>query len=189
MMVIFGQYNKATKTVIAFGADYNADCQAENLTKFLNQVRTVCFGRDNGCLLFGPYKNFVAVKLTNNYSNNRPHDPHGFKEVVKIKYDAIKVVAGKFSNGTAVMMALLEAEPIPLTWANYCAMPPADKLWEERGGKLNKTILFLMNSKNNNAKKDLRLAYSQGNMTAYPSIIEGMAIYLLTQYPNKNSSN
>ena len=46
-----------------------------------------------------------------------------------------------------------------------------------------------MTSKNNNAKKDLRLAYSQGNMTAYPSTIELLARYLSIQYPNKNSSN
>ena len=40
-----------------------------------------------------------------------------------------------------------------------------------------------MNSKNKQAKKDLRLAYSQGNMTAYLPNIEAMAWYLLIQYP------
>ena len=50
-------------------------------------------------------------------------------------------------------------------------------------------MLFPMNSKNDNAKKDLRLVYSQGNMTGYPSTIEGMARYLSTQYPNKNYAN
>ena len=33
------------------------------------------------------------MKLMNNYSNNKPHNPHGFKEEVKIKYDAVKAVA------------------------------------------------------------------------------------------------
>ena len=46
-----------------------------------------------------------------------------------------------------------------------------------------------MNSKNNNVKKDLHLAYSQENMTVYPTTIKGMARYLSTQYPNKNSAN
>ena len=46
-----------------------------------------------------------------------------------------------------------------------------------------------MNSKNDNTKKDLRLAYSQGNITAYSPTIEAMARYLSTQYPNKNSTN
>ena len=41
-----------------------------------------------------------------------------------------------------------------------------------------------MNSKNKNAKKDLRLAYSQGNYTAYPSDIKAAAWYLSTQYPS-----
>ena len=42
-------------------------------------------------------------------------------------------------------------------------------------------MLFLMNLKNNNANKDLRLACSQENMTAYQSIIESMARYLSIQ--------
>ena len=46
-----------------------------------------------------------------------------------------------------------------------------------------------MNSKNDNAKKDLRLAYSQGNKTAYPLTIKAMARYMSTQYPNKNSAH
>ena len=89
----------------------------------------------------------------NNYNNNKPHDLHSFKEEVQIKYNAIKVVARRFLNETAAMMALLEAETVPLTWVDYCAMPPADRLvWEERGDELNKTMLYLMNSKHNNAK-------------------------------------
>ena len=68
------------------------------------------------------------MKLINNYSNNKPHDSHGFKEEVKIKYDTVKAVAGKFPNGIAAMMALIKAEVPSLTWVDYCAMPPADQL-------------------------------------------------------------
>ena len=46
-----------------------------------------------------------------------------------------------------------------------------------------------MNSKNENAKKDLHLAYSQGNITAYPSDFESMAKYLSTQYVNNKPAN
>ena len=46
-----------------------------------------------------------------------------------------------------------------------------------------------MNSKNETAKKDLWLAYSQGNHTAYPPNIELAARYLTTQYPNIKSGN
>ena len=50
-------------------------------------------------------------------------------------------------------------------------------------------MLYLMNSKNKHAKKDLCLAYSQGSLTAYPPTIEGMARYISTQYPNNKPPN
>ena len=50
-------------------------------------------------------------------------------------------------------------------------------------------MLYLINTKNGNAKKDLRLAYSQGNMTVYPPTFKGMARYLSTQYPNNKSAH
>ena len=46
-----------------------------------------------------------------------------------------------------------------------------------------------MNSKNDNVKKDLRLAYSQGNKTAYPLNLESMARYLLPMYSIKSANN
>ena len=191
MTIIYGQCNKATKTEIALGENYNADRQAGNPIEFLKQVCIVCFRSDDGCLSFKPYKQVVAVKLMNNYSNNKPHDPHGFKEEVKIKYYAVKVVAGRFPNGTAVMMELLGAAAAPpIDGAGYYGLTPYKQpIWEEKGDDLNKAMLFLMNLKNDNTKKDLCLAYSQGNMTAYPSTIKLKIRYLSPQYPNKNSAN
>ena len=93
----------------------------------------------------------------------------------------------KFPNGTGTMMELLKAEPIPLTLANYCAMTVADQaMWEERGDAVTKAMLLLLNSKNDKAKKDLCLAYSQRNKTAYPLTANAMVRYMSTQYPNKN---
>ena len=46
-----------------------------------------------------------------------------------------------------------------------------------------------MNSKNEIAKEDLRLAYSQGDYTAYLADIEAAARYLSTQYPNNKPAN
>ena len=83
------------------------DSQAENLIEFLKGVHIGCFGSNNGGLSFGPYKQVVGVKSMNNYSNNKPHDPHGFKEEVKIKYNAVKAVDGRFPNRTAVMKEFL----------------------------------------------------------------------------------
>ena len=50
-------------------------------------------------------------------------------------------------------------------------------------------MFHVMNSMNKHAKKDLRLAYSQGNMTAYPPNIKAIARYLSTQYSNNNLFN
>ena len=99
-------------------------------------------------------------------------------------------IAGKFPKGTGPMMELLGAEAIPLTWANYCGMPAPEQLsWEEKGDASTKAMLLLMNSKNDAAKKDLRLSYSQGNKKAYPETVKAMARYLSTQYNNKVPNN
>ena len=83
------------------------------------------------------------------------------------------------------MELLSNAQPVALDRADYCALPEANQLvWEQRTDALNQSMLYLMNSKNEIAKKDLRLAYSQGNNTAYPLDIESMARYLSIQYAN-----
>ena len=50
-------------------------------------------------------------------------------------------------------------------------------------------MLYLINSKNDNAKKNLDLTYSQENMTTYSPIIKGMARYLSTQYHNNKPAH
>ena len=102
------------KTKIALGAIYAADRQAWRLIEFLNWLHTVCFGDDDGGLSYTPYKQVVAMKLLNNFSNSKPYDTRGFIEEVKIKYNSVKAIAGKFPNGTAVMILLLAAETKPL---------------------------------------------------------------------------
>ena len=117
----------------------------------------------------------------NIFSDAKPNDPHGFKEELKIKY-----VFGKFPNGTGLMLELLKAEVPPLDWAVYCRLLVAEQLiWEEKGDASTKAMLLLMNSKNDNAKKDLRLLYSQGNKSAYAVSAEAMS----TQDSNKAPNN
>ena len=123
----------------------------------------------------GPYKQVVAIKSLNTYTNNEPQDPHGYKEQVKFKYEATKVIVGKFPNGTATLMEILSKATVSLDWAGYCALSEEDQFVRElRADALNQSMLYLMNLKNENAKKDLRLAYSQGNNTAYLSNIESL---------------
>ena len=126
-----------------------------------------------------------------NCTNNEPCDSCGFKEQVKIKYKATKAIADKFPNGTASLIELLSnTHPVVLDQTGYCALPEADQLvWELRANALNQPMLCLMIPKNKNSKKDLRLAYSQGNNTAYLSDIKPIARYLSTQYPNNKPAN
>ena len=126
----------------------------------------------------------------NNFSNNKHHDPHGFKEEIKIKYDSLKTRDEKFPNGTAAMMTLPAATAPPQDWAYYCGLTSEEQLvWGERDDELNKPMHYLMILKNKHAKKDLYLAYSQNNMTTYPPNIKGMARYLATQSPNNKPAN
>ena len=182
IMILFWQCDEATKTKIALGATYATDRQAGRLSAFLKQMRTVCFSGGDGVLSYGPYKQVVAIKSLNAYTNNKHQDPHGFKEQVKIKYEATEAIAGKFSNGTAALMELLSnAHSAPFDWAGYCTLPEANQLVRAvRDNTLNQLMLYLMNSKNKDTKKDLCLAYPQGNNTAYLSDIESMARYLST---------
>ena len=131
--------------------------------------------------MFKPYKNVVVVKSLNNFSNAKPNDPHRFKEELKIKYDAIIAVVGNFPNGTGPMLELLAAEVPALDWVAYYGMTVANQeIWEAKGDASTKAMLLLMNPKNDAAKKDLRLLYSQGNITAYPVTAKLMASYLST---------
>ena len=54
----------------------------------------------------------------NNFGNNKLHDPHGYKEEVKLKYNSGKAIAQKFPNGTAAMMILLTANVQHLFYTN-----------------------------------------------------------------------
>ena len=95
IMILFGQCDEATKTEIALGATYTAGRQAGRLSAFIERLRKVCFSSDDGGLSYRPYKQVVAIKLMNNYTNNKFQDPHGFKEQVKIKYEFTKAIAVK----------------------------------------------------------------------------------------------
>ena len=50
-------------------------------------------------------------------------------------------------------------------------------------------MIYMMNLNNKNTKKDLRLAYSQENYTAYLLNISATARYISTQYPNNKPAS
>ena len=77
----------------------------------------------------------------------------------------------RFPNRTGPMMELLKAESRPLNWNGYCGMNVADQaIWKERGDVSTKAMLLFLNSKNDNAKKDLHLLYSHENNGALPKL-------------------
>ena len=78
IIIIFGQCDEATKTKITLRATYAMDRKEGNLINFVNRLQTVCLGGDDGGLSYGPYKQVIAIKSMNNYTNNEPYDPHGF---------------------------------------------------------------------------------------------------------------
>ena len=158
---------------MTLGDNYTEDRDEGRLLAFIERLRAICFGSDNGGLSYAPYKQVVAIKSLNTFTNNDPQDPHGFKEQVKFKFKATKAIVGRFPNGTTALTHLLSKAEPPLTLDQYCAMPEEDRLvWEHRADALNQAMIYMMNSKNETAKKDLRLAYSQGNHTAYLADIE-----------------
>ena len=111
-MILLGQCDETTQTKIALGANYTEDRNAGRLLAFIKRMRSIFFGGNDGGLSCGSYKQDVAIKSLNTCTNKDPHDPHGFKEQVKIKFKTTKVIVGRFQNGTAALMYLLsKAEP------------------------------------------------------------------------------
>ena len=53
-------------------------------------------------------------------------------------------------------------------------------IWEKRGDASTKAMLLLLNSNNNDARKDFCLSYSQGKKSVYPNTAKVIAIYLST---------
>ena len=142
---------------------------------------------------FNPYKAVLAVKSLNNVSNQKPYDPHAFKEELKTKFQATLALTNCFPNSMVFMEHLLsenvdeDGEAVPLTMQNYFEMDDIEKdWWEKEGDLLCEALIFLMNSKNDPMKKDLRLAYSHGNkkMWSIWSGFHGSSI----PFPVQNSS-
>ena len=105
----------------------------QNLINFINRLQTLCFGGDDGGLSYWPYKQVIAIKSMNNYTNNEPYNPHSFKEQIKIKYEDTKAISRKFPNRIAALMELLTNAQPALDWDAYCALTADQQLvWELR---------------------------------------------------------
>ena len=112
--ILFGQCDEATQTEIALGDNYTENRNEGRLLDFIERLRAICFGGNDSGLSYAPYKQVVAIKSLNTYTNNEPNDPHVFKEQVKIKFEATRAIVGRFPNGTTILMYLLSNAETPL---------------------------------------------------------------------------
>ena len=75
----------------------------------------------------------------NNFSNQKPTDPHSFKYELKTKFQASLALANRFPNGTVFMEEMVrinenpDGKPNPLTIQDYFGINEKNKIaWEKR---------------------------------------------------------
>lgn len=95
MTLILGQYDKAMLTKLALQSTYNVNCNNGNLVLFLDGLRVVYYQNNDDKLSYEPYKMIVVIKLLRNFTNSTPKDPRGYKETVKVKYNATTAIVWK----------------------------------------------------------------------------------------------
>ena len=132
IMILFGQCDEATQIKIALGANYTEDRNEGKRLAFIEQLRSICFGGYDGGLSYAPYKQVVAIKSLNTYTTNNPNDPHGFKEQVKIKFEATKAIVGRFPNGTAALTHLLSKAETTMITAKLEKIPSSNQKGQKR---------------------------------------------------------
>ena len=54
--ILYGQCDEATQTEISLGDTYTADRNDGKLLAFIQQMRSICFGGDNGGISYASYK-------------------------------------------------------------------------------------------------------------------------------------
>lgn len=183
---------------------YEKALEDEDVLNIINNLRAICYGNYDGGLSYTPYKTAIAVKSLNNFQPaNKYTDPHVFEEELKTKFQATLAMTGRFPNGMKFMedaLALNEEDDgtgkmvlKPLMIEHYFKMPAAEQRnWEKQGDDLNIAMIFLNNLRNENMKRDLRVAYSHGNKECYPRNVEALARLQATQYriwDNRNTPN
>ena len=196
---IRGQLDEGTTNELELSPEYEKALKDGDVVKIISNLRTICYGNDDGGLSYRPYKAVIAAKGLTTYVTSNPADPHGFKDELRTRYNAALALTGKFPNGTVFMEQALADNvaddgsgnivATPLTIENYFTMTAEKReYWEKKGDELNIAMLFCNNSRNEPMKKDLRIAYSQGSKHCYPKDVESMARLQATQYSIRRSN-
>ena len=120
--IIFGKCNKAIKTKLLLERVLQRTAKQEDslisLTKhaifvLVAKMLPIIHALQASC----------SIEVVAQLQSNKLHDPHDFKEEVKIKYNAIKAIYRKFPD-VAVMMTLLAAAAPPIDCMDWilCAI-------------------------------------------------------------------
>lgn len=173
--IICGQLDDGTLNELEISEGYDKAVEKGDLVAILKMLNKIAYGTNDGGMSFMPYKSTLALKSLLNFSNEKPSDPHTFKEELKTKFQATLAITNRFPNGTVYMEEMLrrhkddDGNEKPLTIENYFAMDAEQQaFWENEGNKLNMSMLILFNSKNEPMKRELSVAYSQGSTDCYP---------------------
>ena len=158
-----------------------------DIVTFLESLRDICNGSDDGGLSYQPFKAVVAIKGVCNFTNPDVSNPHLYKKELRIKYDAMKAICGNFPFGTETLVFVMKnfdgGNP-NATLDDFYSMSPRDRAkWERTNDDLVLAMLFLNNSRNDVAKQELRRSFANGNKSAYQVTLEKMARLLSSQYP------
>ena len=144
--------------------------------------------------MYQPFKVVSALKSLNLCLSQDVTNVHYFKKELKVKYEATKAISGKFPFGTAILEHVLVHDPTNGAATNtlatfYKMTPDVQAPWERLYDDLALAMLFLNNSRNDEAKKELRRSYANGNPSAYQITLEKMARLLSSQYPMTKGQN
>ena len=199
MDMIWGQLDDDTQAQMELVASYAKVRKDGDIVAFLKLLRDICNGSDDGGLSYHPFKVIAAMKGLCNYTNSDVSNPHLFKKELKTKYYATKAICGDFPFGTKILLHVLQTPALGGNPANTLAryhgwLPDIQANWTRKYDDLVLAMLFLNNSKNDDAKKELRRSFANGNKSAYQVTLEKMARLLSSQYPmtkgqKKNTPN
>jgi len=185
--MIWGQLDDDTQAQMILVASYAQARKDGDIVTFLELLRDICNGSDDGGLSYQPFKVIVAIKGVCNFTNPDVSNPHLYKKELKIKYDAMKAICGKFPFGTETLVFVMKnftGGNQNATLDDFYKMNARDQAkWERINDDIVLAMLFLNNSRNDVAKQELRRSFANGNKSAYQVTLEKMARLLSSQYP------
>ena len=194
MDMMWGQLDDDTQAQMELVPSYAKVRKDGDIVAFLKLLRDICNGSDDGGLSYHPFKVVAAIKALCNYTNSDVRNPHLYKKELKTKYHATKAICGDFPLGTKILLHVLQTPALGGNLRNTLSVyhgwtPDVQANWIRRYDDLALAMLFLNNSKNEDAKKELRRSFANGNKSAYQDTLEKMARLLSSQYPMTKGQN